>query len=246
MWLPSNLKVPFSPARLACRVAITYRLSEVKEDTAELTAGTSKVKLSVPSGERVSLARAREIHLATTLSLFYSLLSSTSTCAILSSRLGNLTMTSFAHMSRSEKRDQIISEGATNETQITMDPLDVDMLLAALESTPKRKLVENYSDSDSLHIIADNWGIDMSKFPALHHERDFCPSSWDTRSLATLAVLSEFTPGQGDRMGSFLCSAVELRVGNGRVQKDLWVKEVEIKRVIRDELKPLREPACVL
>jgi hypothetical protein len=121
-------------------------------------------------------------------------------------------------MSRSEKRNHVLSEkDPISQTQVTMALHEVDALLTALDRTPKQRLWEKYSRASSLYIIVENWDVDMSEFPLRHHNRDFRPGNWDTRSLATLAVLSEFTQGQGAQMGIFLCYAVELRVGTGRL-----------------------------
>jgi hypothetical protein len=56
-----------------------------------------------------------------------------------------------------------------------------------------------------------------------------------------LAILSEFTPGQAGNVGSLLCCAVELRVGNGRANQALVVKDVDVRRVIRDTLRLLSD-----
>lgn len=159
------------------------------------------------------------------------------------------TMTSFDALSRAEKRDLIVPEQHTDGAQITMSPTSVDVLLAALSSAPKHKLQERgYGLASSLALLAENWGVDMSAFPPDHHKRNFRPrGSWDERLLATLAILSEFTQGQGLYMGSLLCSAVELRVCSGQGPgKELVVKVADVKRVIKDLLEPLREPACYL
>jgi hypothetical protein len=98
----------------------------------------------------------------------------------------------------------------------------------------------------SLNIINENWSVDMSTFPLPHHGRSFRPegdvAAWDTRLLAQLAILSEFTPGQGEMMGTHLCYAVELR----NKKEEMWVKETDVKRVIKDLLQPLRDPVSIL
>jgi hypothetical protein len=152
-------------------------------------------------------------------------------------------MTDFNSLSRAQKRDLILAEDhGDNQPQITMAPHAIDALQAALSSTPKHRLHESYSSSASLALIADNWGVDMSSFPLPHYGRDFRPaggvSAWDTRLLAQLAILSEFTPGQGALMGTHLCYAVELR----NKKDEMWVKEADVKRVIKDLLQPLRDP----
>jgi hypothetical protein len=148
----------------------------------------------------------------------------------------------LTQMSRSEKRNHVLSEkDPISQTQVTMALHEVDALLTALDRTPKQRLWEKYSRASSLYIIVENWDVDMSEFPLRHHNRDFRPGNWDTRSLATLAVLSEFTQGQGAQMGIFLCYAVELRVGTGRLRKDLVVRDTDVKRVVRDLLQPLRD-----
>lgn len=153
----------------------------------------------------------------------------------------------LARMSRTERHDFIASETrTTNEPQITTPPDAVDALLLAMEKTPKHRLAQDYSASASLILINDDWGVDMASFPALHHGRNFRPdgeaSTWDLRLLVTLAILSECTPGQRSSMGILVCYAVELRVGSGKGKKDLVVRAVDVKRVIRDILKPLRDP----
>jgi hypothetical protein len=93
-------------------------------------------------------------------------------------------------------------------------------------------------------LIDQNWGIDMSTFPFPHHNCSFRPDgdalSWDTRLLATIAILSEFTAGQADQISSLLCNAVELRVGKSK-QQLLVLKDIDVKRVIRDIMQPVRE-----
>jgi hypothetical protein len=93
-------------------------------------------------------------------------------------------------------------------------------------------------------LIDQYWGIDMSTFPFPHHDCSFRPdgdtSSWDTRLLATIAILSEFTAGQADQIGTLLCNAVELRVGKSK-QQLLVLKDIDVKRVIRDIMQPVRE-----
>jgi hypothetical protein len=88
----------------------------------------------------------------------------------------------------------------------------------------------------------------MSNFTFLHHGRDFRlvgeKSAWDLRLLAAVVVLSEFMLGQGVNMGSLVCYAVELRVGNGRSKQELVVKEADVKRVMRDLLQPLHGLVC--
>jgi hypothetical protein len=64
------------------------------------------------------------------------------------------------------------------------------------------------------------------------------------RLLAAVVVLSEFMLGQGVNMGSLVCYAVELRVGNGRSKQELVVKEADVKRVMRDLLQPLHGLVC--
>jgi hypothetical protein len=152
-------------------------------------------------------------------------------------------MSDFNSLTRAQKRDVILSEDHSDgQPQVSMAPDDIDNLLAALSKTPKHKLNESYSTSASLALIADNWGVDTSSFPLPHHGRDFRPagdvSAWDTRLLAQLAILSEFTPGQGALMGTHLCYAVELR----NKKDEMWVKEADVKRVIKDLLQPLRDP----
>lgn len=63
--------------------------------------------------------------------------------------------------------------------------------------------------------------------------------------LGTLAILSHFTPGQGANMGSLLCYAVEPRIGGQKNNKDFEVRNVDVKRVIRNLLLPLREPVSL-
>jgi hypothetical protein len=105
-------------------------------------------------------------------------------------------------------------------------------------------LHESHGATLTLDIIDQNWGIDMSKFPFPHHDCSFRPdgdtSSWDTRLLATIAILSEFTAGQADQIGTLLCNAVELRVGKSK-QQLLVLKDIDVKRVIRDIMQPVRE-----
>jgi len=156
------------------------------------------------------------------------------------------TMPSFASLTRTQKRDLILAESHTTSAQITLSPSAIDTLLAALAQTPNHQLdAYSYSRASSAHIINENWGVDVASFPALHHQRDFRPESWDARLLAVLAILSEYTQGQGVYMGSLVCYAVEFRVGNGRRDRDLFVNIGDvIRRVIRDLLQPLREEVC--
>lgn len=109
---------------------------------------------------------------------------------------------SFDQLTRAQKRDLIRSENPSGP-QITMPPERVDKLLADLKKTPKNKLFAfGYDEKASLRLIADNWAVDMVSFPARHHGRNFRPEGdWDMRTLATLAILSEFTQGQGKDMG---------------------------------------------
>ncbi|KAF2830537.1 hypothetical protein CC86DRAFT_434332 [Ophiobolus disseminans] len=155
-------------------------------------------------------------------------------------------MSNFSSLSRAQKLDLILAEEPTDHVQITMSPYAVDALLAALAATPKNELGSyGYNTAASLSLIADNWGIDdITTFPPDHHKRNFRPTgAWGERMLALLAILSEFTQGQGVYMGTLVCYAVELRVGNGRGPgSDLVVKEADIKRVIKDVLDPLRDP----
>ena len=46
-------------------------------------------------------------------------------------------------------------------------------------------------------------------------------------------------------MGSLLCYAVELRIAGQKNNKDFEVRNVDVKRVIRDLLLPLREPVSL-
>jgi hypothetical protein len=150
---------------------------------------------------------------------------------------------------RARSRFRILAENLGNKAQVTMSPEDVDALFAALDKTPKHKLGEKYSIATSLNLIDQNWGVDMTTFPPPDHGRDFRPSgecsSWDTRLLATLATLSEFTPGQGAYMGSLLGTAVEARNMDKKLKQGWILREIDIKRVVKDLLHPLRGPAAV-
>ncbi|KAF2036662.1 hypothetical protein EK21DRAFT_83603 [Setomelanomma holmii] len=148
----------------------------------------------------------------------------------------------FNSPSRARKRDIILAEDhSDSEAQITMSPEEVDALQATLSSTPKHRLYEAYSSAASLDIIADYWGVNMSTFPRPHHGIDFRPagdvSAWDTRLLAHLTVLSEFALGQGALIGTHLCYAVELR----NKKDEMRVKEIDVKRIIKDLLMGLSE-----
>lgn len=151
------------------------------------------------------------------------------------------------NMSRSERRDYIASEKrATNEPQITMAPHEIDALVSAFDKVKKHQLPHQHSAAASLAIINDNWGVDMANFPPLHDSRNFRPiddaSTWDLRLLGTMAILSDFTPGQGLDIGSLLCYAVELRIRGQKKNKDFVVRNIDVKRVIKDLLLPLRDP----
>jgi hypothetical protein len=130
------------------------------------------------------------------------------------------------------------------QVHLTISPNKINALLASLGATPKHKLHESHGATLTLDIIDQNWGIDMSTFPFPHHDRSFRPdgdaSSWDTRLLATIAILSEFTAGQAEQISTLLCNAVELRVGKSK-QQLLVLKDIDVKRVIRDIMQPARE-----
>jgi hypothetical protein len=85
----------------------------------------------------------------------------------------------------------------------------------------------------------------MSSFPSPTHGRAFRPEgdalTWDLRLLATLAILSELTAGQGDNMGALLGLAVELRIGAGKTKQEFLLKQVDVKRVCRDVTHPVEE-----
>ncbi|KAI4924205.1 uncharacterized protein J4E92_007286 [Alternaria infectoria] len=155
-------------------------------------------------------------------------------------------MSTFSDLSRTEKRDMIRGE-PFDGPQVTMEPRSVRDLLDTLDSIPSNKLGTTHPAAASLGLIEENWGVDMTSFPPpppMYGGRTFRPAgdaaTWDLRLLATLAVLSEFTHGQGDYMGSQINSAVELRNINKRFKKDLdLMTVVDVVRVIRDLLHPL-------
>ncbi|KAI4620993.1 hypothetical protein J4E83_005356 [Alternaria metachromatica] len=157
-------------------------------------------------------------------------------------------MSTFSDLTRKEKRDIIRGE-PFDGVQVTMAPKSIRDLLDTLASIPNNKLATTHPASASLALIDDNWGVDMTSFPPpppMYGGRTFRPAgdaaSWDLRLLATLAVLSEFTQGQGDYMGGQINSAVELRNIDKRTKKNLGVVfAVDVVRVIRDLLHPLNE-----
>jgi hypothetical protein len=158
-------------------------------------------------------------------------------------------MSTFSELSRTEKRDVIRGE-PFDGVQVTMAPKSVRDLLDTLDSIPNNKLATTHPAAGSLALIDDNWGVDMASFPPpppmYGDDRTFRPAgdaaTWDLRLLATLAVLSEFTQGQGDYIGGLVNSAVELRNTNKRFKKNLGlVTVVDVVRVIRDLLHPLNE-----
>ncbi len=155
----------------------------------------------------------------------------------------------YAGMSRTEKRDAIkakFSSDAPPEekcegVEITMSPEDIYELLEKARVTPIRKLKEELSPSSSLQTIEENWGVDLDTFPPPHDHRDFRPlgkaTSWDPRLLAYLAVLSEFTPGQGEYMATLLNTVVEARNSDRKVKNKSWVLAVvDVRKVVNDLL----------
>jgi hypothetical protein len=157
-------------------------------------------------------------------------------------------MSSFADLTRSEKRDAIRSE-KFDGVQVTMPPKSIRDLLDTLGQIPDNKLATTHPAASSLALMNENWGIDMDAFPPpppMYGGRTFRPvgdaATWDLRLLATLAILSEFTHGQGEYMGAQVNSAVELRNIDKRTKKNLGVvTTVDVVRVIRDLLHPLNE-----
>jgi hypothetical protein len=155
----------------------------------------------------------------------------------------------YKGLSHTEKRDAIRSKPFTG-VEVTLHPDNIHALLEALRTTQTKLLPTTYPASASLDLINQNWGIDMAFFPPptpLYPDaRTFRPTgdaaTWDLRLLAALAILSEFTPGQGSYMGTQMNSAVELRNADWRVKKKNWVvTEVDVRRVIKELVREVKE-----
>jgi hypothetical protein len=160
----------------------------------------------------------------------------------------------YKGLSCTEKRDVIRGKPFTG-VEITLHPDNIHALLEALRTTQTKMLPTTYSASASLDLINQNWGVDIAFFPPpppLYPDaRTFRPAgdaaTWDLRLLAALAILSEFTPGQGEYMGTQVNSAVELRNVDGRVKNKNWVlTEVDVRRVIKKLLKELKDHVSLL
>ncbi|CAA9962596.1 hypothetical protein PTMSG1_05970 [Pyrenophora teres f. maculata] len=149
--------------------------------------------------------------------------------------------------SRAEMHEAIRGE-KFDGVQVTMPPAEIREHLETLRLvTDKTQLTTLYPASASLKIIAEDWNIDMNNFPPVprgYGGKTFRPagdaSTWDLRLLASLAILADFTPGQGEYVATLVNSAVELRGLYKRAKKNRHiVTSMDIVRVIRDTLHPL-------
>jgi hypothetical protein len=70
-------------------------------------------------------------------------------------------------------------------------------------------------------------------------------ATWDVRLLATLAILSECTPGQGEHVGPMLNSVVEYRSGfkSEKGKKNEMIED-DVFYVVRDWIKQTKEKVC--
>ncbi|KAI0587732.1 hypothetical protein PtrSN002B_001605 [Pyrenophora tritici-repentis] len=159
----------------------------------------------------------------------------------------------YHDLSRSKARIQL-RETIRGETfdgvQITMPPAEIRESMETLRLvTGSFNLASRYPASASLKIISENWDVDMNNFPPVprgYGGKTFRPagdaSTWDLRLLAFLAILADFTPGQGEYIGTLVNSAVELRSIDKRSKIDLHtVTSTDVVRVIRDMLHSLEE-----
>lgn len=125
---------------------------------------------------------------------------------------------------RTSLRDTIIAEVEAAEKkgeklgiQFTLDPPDICNMVEKLKWTKKEDLEEKgFSAANSLNLIDVNWGINTQAWPKTVRGAPYirpagAMQDWDLRLLAYVAILSEFTQGQGKSIGEHLDSAVQLR-----------------------------------
>jgi hypothetical protein len=155
----------------------------------------------------------------------------------------------YKGMSRTEKRNAI-SGKPFEGVEVTMAPDSIRSQLNTLQQTANNKLASTYPATTSLNIIDENWGTDMSVFPPVPwgypDKRTFRTagdaSTWGLRLrlLATLAILSECTPGQAEHIGPMLNAAVELRNIDKRVKKNKFIMtDNDVVTVIKNLVHPL-------
>lgn len=153
----------------------------------------------------------------------------------------------YRGMTPIEKREAIRGK-KFNGVEITMPPAEIRECMEVFRLvTDKTKLTTQYPATASLTAISEKWDIDMDQFPPIprgYGGKTFRPagdaSAWDLWLLVSLAILSDFTLGQGEYIATLVNSAVEVRGLDKRMKKNRhMVTSTDVVRVIHDTLHPL-------
>jgi hypothetical protein len=116
----------------------------------------------------------------------------------------NIQINKVKELTDTEKKGHMASLGARkpetrNTLRITETHFAVTAELAALEKATAAQVGVAYSLSVSYQKITTNWGLVFSMWlpEELKPKESFSNYQWDLRMVATVAILSKATPGQG-------------------------------------------------